>query len=38
MSEAQVISLACPSGAPLAGKGSMGSAGDVSGDTAAWVG
>lgn len=38
MSEAQVVSLACPSGVPLAGQSSVGSAGDMSDDTAAWVG
>lgn len=37
MSEAQVVPLACPSGALSAGQ-SMGCAGDVPGDTAAWVG
>lgn len=38
MSEAQVVLLACPSGAPLAGQSSTGSAGDMPGDTAAGVG
>lgn len=38
MPEAQVGSLACPSGALLAGQSSVGSAGDTPGDTAAWGG
>lgn len=38
MSEAQVVSLACPSGALLAGQSSMGCAGHMPGHTAAWVG